>query len=123
MNLPLARISHLRSSVIFTAAFGVGLIVRLLVLWQAYDDPRIDVLTGDGAAYERWAHEISGGAWLGGPGVFYQTPLYPYFLAVLERVGIGLTAVRIVQSVLGSLACGMLAMATQRLLASRAAGL
>jgi 4-amino-4-deoxy-L-arabinose transferase-like glycosyltransferase/Flp pilus assembly protein TadD len=42
--------------------------------------PLLTHLTVDLQGYDRWAREIASGDWLG-QGVFYQDPLYPYFLA------------------------------------------
>ena len=69
------------------------------------------VLIGDCWQYDRWAQEIAGGEWIGTE-VFYQTPLYPYFLAGLYALfGHNVWLVRLVQAVLGSLACVLLARA------------
>ena len=61
-----------------------------------------------------WAQEIAGGDWLGTE-VFYQAPLYPYFLASLyATVGEAPLFVRGVQAGLGALSCGLLASAAAR---------
>ena len=100
----------------------LALMVRLIVLWQVSSDPGIDHLGGDGAAYWRWSQTIAGGSWIGNE-VFYQTPLYPYFLAVLQKLsGVGESGVRVVQACLGAAGCGILALGTWRL-TSRSAGL
>ncbi|MBI4718670.1 MAG: tetratricopeptide repeat protein [Planctomycetes bacterium] len=76
--------------------------------------PFFAVLFGDGAEYDRWAQRVAAGDWLGSE-VFYQAPLYPYFLAVIYRLfGHSLDVVRGVQIVIGSVACGLLALATTR---------
>jgi 4-amino-4-deoxy-L-arabinose transferase-like glycosyltransferase len=47
-----------------------------------------------------------------GRDVFYQAPLYPYFLAILYRVlDDSTTTVRLVQAVVGAASCGLLAWA------------
>ena len=64
---------------------GVGvlaLLLRLVYLWQISSGPMFDMLLGDAWRYDQWAREIVAGAWYGDR-VFYQAPLYPYFLAVI----------------------------------------
>ena len=62
--------------------FAVALAVRLLHVWQMQGTPFFATLMGDSRGYDRWAAEIAGGDWLGRE-VFYQAPLYPYFLGAL----------------------------------------
>ena len=65
---------------------------------------------------------IAAGDWLGSE-TFYQAPLYPYFLGVLYALfGPDLLTVRLVQIVLGSASCVLLAVAGHRLF-SRNAGI
>ena len=77
---------------------------------------------GDSLAYDEWARRIAGGDWMGDQ-VFYQAPLYPYFLAtVYAAVSDDLLVVRVVQAVVGSFSAVLLALATARFLRSRSAG-
>ena len=63
--------------------------------------PFFTVLMGDSRSYDEWARRIAGGEWIGRE-VFYQAPLYPYFLGVLYAIaGHHLLLVRIVQAILG----------------------
>jgi len=108
------------------AVFGFALALRLIYLSQIHHAPPFTVLVVDAHEYDRWAQEIAAGDWLGKE-AFYQAPLYPYFLA-LNYVAFGhdLLAVRVVQVVLGSLACVLLAAAGVRFFSFRvgiAAGL
>lgn len=91
---------------------GLGaLLVRVLYLWQLRGSPLVTTLMGDAEAYDRSAREIAAGNWLGRE-VFYQAPLYPYFLAVVyAAVGHSLWAVRMIQIALGSVSCVFLARA------------
>ena len=66
--------------VIFAAAFSI----RLLYLIQIQSIPLFYLLAGDGRTYDEWAQRIAAGDWLGS-GVFYQAPLYPYFLGVMSQ--------------------------------------
>src|SRR5204863_433542 len=78
--------------------------------------PFFTVLLGDSRAYDQWAQRIAGGDWIGRE-VFYQAPLYPYFLAVLYAIaGRHLLLVRTVQAIIGSAACVLLGLAARRLI-------
>ena len=103
------------AAVIFLAA----LVVRVIHVWQIRNEPFFTVLMGDARGYDDWARQIAGGDWLGYE-VFYQAPLYPYFLGVLYSVvGRDLVVVRVCQAVIGSLACVLLGLAGWRLFSSR----
>ncbi len=68
-----------------------ALLLRVLNLYLCSGDALVRYPFGDGLAYAKWALSIAEGDWLGlGRPVFYQAPLYPYFLAVLQSVGLGL---------------------------------
>jgi 4-amino-4-deoxy-L-arabinose transferase-like glycosyltransferase len=55
------------------------------------------------------------GDWLGRD-VFYQAPLYPYFLAVVYRIlGESVTAVRLTQACIGATSCALVAAAGRSL--------
>ena len=82
--------------------FILALGLRLFFLAQISGRPYFEVLLLDAEAYDARAREILGGAWLGS-GVFYQDPLYPYFLALIYKIfGPVLAPVRLIQSILGS---------------------
>jgi Tfp pilus assembly protein PilF len=99
--------------------FAVALGVRLLHLWLMRGSPFFDVLMGDARGYDTWATELAQGDWIGRE-VFYQAPLYPYFMAVLYAVfGHDLTIVRVCQTVLGALSSVALGVAGWRLFSAR----
>ncbi len=101
------------------AIFLVAFAVRLLNLWQIRHSPYFTVLMGDARGYDEWAQQIASGDWLGHD-VFYQAPLYPYFLGFLYRVaGRNLLIVRVCQAAIGSLACVLLGIAGRRLFSKR----
>jgi 4-amino-4-deoxy-L-arabinose transferase-like glycosyltransferase len=106
--------------------FAVALIVRLVYLFEIRDSEFCRVLVGDAVAYDAWARAIAQGDWLGHE-VFYQAPLYPYFLAVVYSIaGPSAAIVRVVQAALGGAACVLLAAAGRRFFTRRvglAAGL
>lgn len=88
-----------------------ALLARLAYLWELRDADVSYILVGDAYLYDRWAREIAGGSWLGDT-VFYQTPLYPYFLGFLYwLLPPSVVVVRLAQAVLGAIACVQLALA------------
>ncbi len=95
--------------------FAVALAVRLLHLWQIQPSPFFEVLLGDAQGYDEWAWRLAAGDWVG-PEVFYQAPLYPYFVGVVYAVfGRDLLVLRVIQALIGSASCGLLGMAGGRL--------
>ena len=89
----------------------LALVLRLIYIWQISDAPFFHLRLGDAAAYHEWALRIVGGDWRG-DGVFYQAPLYPYFLAAVYGVfGDGVAMVRFIQAVTGAGSCVLLAAA------------
>ena len=74
---------------------------------------------GDSHGYDAWARQIAQGDWIGHD-VFYQAPLYPYFLGVIySTLGPNLLAVRVCQAVIGSCSCVLLASAASRFFSPR----
>jgi tetratricopeptide (TPR) repeat protein len=89
--------------------------LRLIYLFQIEPIPLFYNLAGDGRAYYEWGQRIAAGDWLG-KGVFYQAPLYPYFLGVLQAiVGPNLWLIRLVQIALGALSCVLVFLVGQKL--------
>jgi tetratricopeptide (TPR) repeat protein len=101
--------------------FFVSLTVRLVHLFQIRWAPFSTLLMGDAQSYHEWAQRLAAGDWIGSD-VFYQAPLYPYFLGLVYLLlGESPMTVRLCQAVIGSLACVLLAFAGWRLF-SRPAG-
>ena len=99
--------------------FAIALTVRLIHVWQIRPSPFFDVLMGDANGYDLWAQRLAAGDWIGSD-VFYQAPLYPYFLGVVYAVfGRDLLIVRIVQAIIGSASCVLLGMAGARFFSPR----
>ena len=93
------------------ALWLAAFIVRCVYVLELDGSPLSRLLLGDARAYDTWARALAGGDWLGHE-VFYQAPLYPYFLGVLYRLGgTDLLAVRVAQAALGATACLFLARA------------
>lgn len=106
----------------FLVVFGLAFFLRLIYLLQIQSIPLFYHLAGDGRTYDEWAQRIAAGDWLG-QGVFYQAPLYPYFLGVVQALaGHDLWLIRILQILLGSLACATVFLIGQKLF-SRPAGI
>src|SRR5215470_14804207 len=100
--------------------FVVAFALRLFHVWQIRRSPFFTVLLGDARGYDEWAQRIAAGDWIGHD-VFYQAPLYPYFLALIFRLaGRSLMLVRVVQAAIGSCSCVLLALAARRLFSPRA---
>lgn len=97
------------------AWIGLGaLALRLIYLAELLHAPVLTVVLGDAQQYDAWAQQIAGGQWMGTE-VFYQTPLYPYLLAIIFKLaGHHLLAVRAMQAVLGALSCVWLGLAGRR---------
>jgi tetratricopeptide (TPR) repeat protein len=97
------------------AMFGVALAVRLAHVWQLRGSLLFETPMGDARSYHEWAQRIAAGDWLGSE-VFYQAPLYPYFLAIVYRIlGDDPLVVRVLQSAIGAGSCVLLAHAGWRL--------
>ena len=91
--------------------FLVALAIRLVHVWQLSGAPVFVHLMGDSRGYDEWAQRVAAGDWLGS-GVFYQAPLYPYVVGTLYALfGHDPLFVRLVQAVLGSVSCALVAAA------------
>ncbi|MGQ0733151.1 MAG: tetratricopeptide repeat protein [Acidobacteriota bacterium] len=98
----------------------VALALRLLHVWQLHDTQLLSVLMGDARSYDAWARALAAGDWLGRD-VFYQAPLYPYWLGALYALfGRDLVLVRVAQAVVGAVSCAALWFAGSRLVSRRA---
>ncbi|HET7394019.1 MAG TPA: tetratricopeptide repeat protein [Candidatus Binatia bacterium] len=106
----------------FLTIFTVAFILRLFYLFQIDTIPLFEHLAGDARTYYEWGRRIAAGEWLGA-GVFYQAPLYPYFLGILQFFfGETLWLVRLIQITLGALSCSLIFLIGQQLF-SRQAGM
>lgn len=96
--------------------------VRAAHLGQLLGSPFASWIVGDGEAYDAWARAIVSGDLLSRTqGVFYQSPLYPYFMAaVYGLAGADPRAVFVAQALLGTLACLLLARAARVFFDARA---
>ena len=130
MNAPIAHTETLAASIgpakadrrkVLTCIFLLALVARLAHVIAIGYSPFSNYLVGDAAKYTKWASRIAAGDWVGDT-VFYQAPLYPYFLAIIKvTLGDSVVAVRLVQMFVGALSCCMLAGATWNLFDRKAA--
>ena len=98
----------------FLVIFFVGLAVRVLSVWPLLGTPLLEIVMGDALNYVARAKEVAAGDWIGET-VFYQAPLYHYFLGLqYASFGIDDRFVRALQILFGSLSCGLLTLAGWR---------
>ena len=80
-------------------------LARALYLYEIYDNPFFRHLLIDEVSYDQWARRIAAGEWLGKE-VFYQDPLYPYFLGTIYSIiGRDFLWVRVIQLSMGVATC------------------
>ena len=97
------------------AVFALALAVRLAYGFEIRDLPTLHELVMDAQRYDQLAREILDHGWRPRE-AFYQAPLYPYLLAaVYAASGRSLTAMRVVQALLGALTAALTALAGGRL--------
>jgi tetratricopeptide (TPR) repeat protein len=119
---PRSGVAPLTDTGWFWVIFGCAFLVRLFYLLEIDSIPLFYHLAGDGGTYDEWGQRIAAGDWLG-KGVFYQAPLYPYFLGVLQLIlGHNLWLIRLVQIALGAVSCALI-FCVGRELFSRQAGI
>lgn len=119
-SLPFAwnpRHTRIALALILSASFLLGIVSVLLFRHS----PFFNLPIIDEESYVKWADEIAGGEWIGTK-VFYQDPLYPYFLAVVFKVfGRSFLVVRLLQVAMGTLSVAVVFLAARRLLPEPAA--
>ncbi|MFH0997892.1 MAG: glycosyltransferase family 39 protein [Pseudomonadota bacterium] len=108
--------------IVCSLVFMLALIVRGVYLCETQQSDAFSLLLGDAQLFDAWARDISSGNWVGDQ-IFFNAPLYPYFLAVVYSLaGRDLMLVRLIQIGLGSLSC-VLVMIAGNTLFSRRVGL
>ena len=97
---PIGRGERITLIVILAAALGL----RMLYLSEISGHPLFTTLSGDPAVYFAQARDILAGSLVPPHAFFHSSPLYPFFLALISRLGgEGLQAIRVVQSFFGTL--------------------
>ena len=116
---PATATARPRRAAIPAVVFVTALAVRLLHLWQMTTTPFATVLLGDAKGYDAWARRLAAGDWVG-TDVFYQAPLYPYFLGLVYTLfGADPVTARVVQAVVGAASAATLAVAATWLFSPR----
>ena len=86
----------------------IGLVAFVLRLWNTFsvgNDFYASFLS-DASTYRVWASKLATGGSYGEP-VFQMGPLYPYFLALQLKLGLGFLAILILQGIMGTLVAVM----------------
>ena len=98
------------------------LVVKFIVVWQLKDHILLQPdTTMDTGAYLDLAKQVISGNWALGPGLYYVSPLYIYILAFVDGPTGSLTAVRVVQILLGTAGVGCIFLAAREWFGERAA--
>ena len=112
-NAPLSR---------FLLLAGVVFVLKLLVVFQLKDHPLLQPDVGlDTAAYAELARKVLGGDLALGPGLYFVSPLYIYFLSAGLAVTDSFTAVRVLQVLLGTVSVGFVFLSARDWFGERAA--
>ena len=97
-------------------------IVKLVVALQFDRHPLLQPDTGlDTTAYVELARRVVGGDLGLGPGLYYVSPLYIYFLAAVYALAGSFSAARVVQAALGTAAVALIFLTTHTWFGRRAA--
>jgi tetratricopeptide (TPR) repeat protein len=97
-------------------------LVKLVVVWQLKDHVLLQPDAGlDTTVYLALAQRVAGGDFGLGPGLYFVSPLYIYFVASVLGLTGSVLAVRLVQIVLGTLAVALVWWAAREWFGSRAA--
>lgn len=92
-------------SVAVSFFLAVVFVAKLLVVWQLRDHPLLHPDAGlDTTAYANLARQVVAGDLLLGPGLYFVSPFYIYFLAAGLAAFESFTAVRVLQAALGTVA-------------------
>ena len=97
---------------------------KLIVVLELRDHPLLQPGAGlDTTVYTQLASRVAAGDWWLGPGLYFVSPLYIYFLAATLAAGDSFIAARVIQIVLGTAAVGFIYVAAREWFGSRAAWL
>lgn len=94
---------------------------KLIVVLQLRDHPLLQPDTGlDTTVYTQLATQVAAGNWWLGPGLYFVSPLYIYFLAAVLAITQSFTAARVLQIVLGTAGVGCVYVAAREWFGTRA---
>jgi tetratricopeptide (TPR) repeat protein len=106
----------------FFGALAAVFALKCAALWQLKDQPLLQPDAGlDTTAYAHLAQQVLGGNIGLGPGLYYVSPFYIYFLAAILAVAHSFTIVRVVQIALGTIAVGAIWLMAREWFGDRAA--
>lgn len=95
------------SKLLLIGFFGFTVIQKIVVVAQLRAHPLTQPGAGlDTSAYAELAQRVLAGNWGLGPGLYYVSPLYIYFVSAVLALTDSYTALRVLQVVLGTLAVG-----------------
>ena len=103
---------------LFLAAFGARLVVFVQLSGHPLTQPDAGL---DTTAYVQLAREVLGGNVALGPGLYYVSPLYIYFLAAVLALADSFAVVRLLQIALGSASVGLIYLTARQWHGERAA--
>jgi len=104
------------------ALLGAAFLIKIVVIGQLSDQPLLQADAGfDTTDYVNLARQVLGGNLALGPGLYYVSPLYIYFLAAALGLLQTLTAVRVLQALLGTMTVGLVFAMAREWYGSRAA--
>src|SRR5687767_8233457 len=106
---PRSAVRKRRSWLAPLCGLGAVFLLKLIVFSQLRDHPLLQPGAGlDTTAYVDLAKRVLAGDWGLGPGLYYVSPLYIYFLAVVYGLTQSFTAVQVVQLALGTATVGLI---------------
>lgn len=92
------------------------------MVWQIRLAASVDPLSGlDTTAYVELAQRVQSGDWGLGPGLYYLSPFYIYFLALAHAITKSYTAVRLIQELIGTVGIGLMYLTAREWFNQRAA--
>ena len=92
------------------------------MVWQLRHHPLVQPKSGlDTQAYVELAQRVRSGEWGLGPGLYFVSPLYIYFLAACRSLAGSFTGVRLIQTILGTAAIPAVFWMTREWFGTRAA--
>lgn len=103
---------------------GFALIQKIVAVWQIRLAASVGPTSGlDTSAYVELARRVQNGDWGLGPGLYYLSPFYIYFLAAGLALTKSFTAIRLIQALLGTVAIGFMYQTAREWFNDRAAWL
>lgn len=105
-----------------TTLLGLALVFKVLYLCSyATTSPYYDLARLDSGVYVEWAKSINREGWLGHE-VFYQAPLYPYFLSIIFKLfGESFLSVYVIQLLMGVCIVALIYLVGRRVYGERSA--